>query len=487
MKISVASFGERPKADLLIVPFWEGHVDAHRFPMLQPLVSSGDFKGKQGETAFFYPENGSETRLLLLGLGKEEKGSLESIRRAYAAASRAAQAKKVRSANILVPTSAKLSHEQLLIAAAESLFLTNYSFSKLKGDSLKDNPPVLLEQITWIDVEKSSLNHLERAKKIVDGVFFVRNLVNDNADDKTAALKEAASHFAQNHSHVTTEIFDKKRLEQEKMGLILAVNRGSKQEPCLIISSYKGNPASKEHIVLVGKGITYDTGGLNLKVGDGMLTMKSDMAGAATVLGTVQTAASLGLKINVTAVAPVTENGIDGTSYKPGDVYRAYNGKTVEITNTDAEGRLVLGDALSYAAKNLAPSCLIDFATLTGAIVVALGEEVSGFFTDDENLSKDLMKASKQTGELMWRMPIHPDYKDAMKSEIADLVNSGGRDAGSIKGALFLQEFVGKTPWVHIDFAGPTYVSKPKHYNTAKGTGFGVRLMIDFLERRERH
>ena len=213
--------------------------------------------------------------------------------------------------------------------------------------------------------------------------------------------------------------------------------------------------------------------------------MKCDMSGAAIVLGTVATAAELGLKVNVTAVTPVTENCIDGKSYKLGDVYRAYNGKTVEVNNTDAEGRLVLGDALSYAAKNLDPSCMIDIATLTGSAVVALGEEISALYTPEEGLAKELLDASKKTSELLWRLPLYPDYKESMKSEIADMVNSMGRDAGSIKAAFFLQEFVDDIPWAHIDAAGPCFLSKPKHYHTTQATGYGIRLFIEFLESKQ--
>jgi leucyl aminopeptidase len=201
-------------------------------------------------------------------------------------------------------------------------------------------------------------------------------------------------------------------------------------------------------------------------------------------LGAVRTAAELGLKVNVTAVAPVTENCIGSQSYKLGDVYRSYSGKTVEITNTDAEGRLVLADALAYAVKHLKPTCVIDLATLTGACVVALGEEMAGLFTADEALAQELLEAADQTDELLWRLPVHPDYQEALKSDIADLVNSTGRDAGATKAALFLQEFVGDVPWAHMDIAGPAYLSKPKHYNPTKGTGYGLRMLIDFLEGR---
>jgi leucyl aminopeptidase len=195
-------------------------------------------------------------------------------------------------------------------------------------------------------------------------------------------------------------------------------------------------------------------------------------------------AAELGLKVNVTALAPVTENCIGSKSYKLGDVYTSYSGKTVEINNTDAEGRLILADALSYAAENLNPSCMIDLATLTGACVVALGEDISGLFCNNEKLAEELLESSDQTDELIWRLPIHNDYKDAYKSEIADLLNSGGREAGATKGALFLAEFVGEVPWAHLDIAGPAYLSKPKFYNPMKGTGHGLRLLVDFLKRK---
>ena len=474
-----------------MVPIWEGELASglKKFDAesdLKALQACGDFKAKMGETEFLYREGDKEPRLLLVGLGKAEKVSLESLRKAYAQAVRALRAKEVKSANILLPEIDKFSSLKVFHACADGILLTNYAFTRLKSESsLKENPCVLLEKAVFLDVEPSIAAHLEKWQKIASGVHFARDLVNMNADDKTASvLAKFAKEFEKFSPHIQTSVFDKKRLEQEKMGLLLAVNRGSSHDPCLIISSYQGNPSSKEHVVLVGKGMSYDTGGLNLKPGDGMLTMKCDMAGAATVLATVRTAAELGLKINVTALAPVAENCIDAHSYKPGDVYRGYNGKTVEITNTDAEGRLILADAMSYAAKNLHPSCMIDVATLTGAIVIALGEDMAGLFVNDEELSKDLLAASTATDEILWRMPVHDDYLESMKSEIADLINSGTRDGSSIKAALFLQEFTGDVPWAHLDIAGASYHTKPKHYHTSPATGFGVRLLIEFLEKR---
>ena len=229
-----------------------------------------------------------------------------------------------------------------------------------------------------------------------------------------------------------TTILEKKALEKEKMGLLLAVSRGSDVDPALIQLSYQGDSKSKKHIVLIGKGITYDTGGLSLKPTDGMLTMKCDMAGAATMLATVYTAAELGLPINVTALVPATENSIDGKSYKLGDVYRSMSGKTIEINNTDAEGRLVLADAITYALQHLNPTLLIDAATLTGGIIIALGEEIAGLFSNSDDLAAQLMRSSKASGEMLWQLPLYADYKEMLKSDIANMVNSAGRPASSM-------------------------------------------------------
>lgn len=472
MKFSFSPHLEKG-ADWLVLPFWEGPKAAAEIGSLNIDAAVKDFSGKNGETALCYDEG---HRILLLGLGKQEKATVEALRRAYSFAARAASAKKIKHISIAFPKCKQ--KEEFLQGIAEGLLLTNYSFT-YKHDSLKENPIALLEKVTWIGVDKTPF--LDKLQTIAEGVHFVRDLVNGNADEKIGQLLSAAKKL---HPKIKATTFDKKKLEAEKMGLILAVNRASSLDPFLIQAAYKGNPKSKEHVVLVGKGVTYDTGGLSLKLADGMLTMKCDMSGAATVLGAVKTAAELGLKVNVTAVAPITENCIGSKGYKPGDVYRSYSGKTVEITNTDAEGRLVLADALSFAAANLKPSCLIDIATLTGACVVALGEEIAGLFSNNEDLAEDLMGSSERTDELLCRLPVHNDYLEAYKSEIADLVNSSGRDAGAIKAALFLQEFVGNVPWAHLDIAGPAYITKPKYYNPMKGTGFGLRLLVDFLERR---
>ncbi len=471
----ITGLQKRGKTQLLVLPIWEGPKEAADLGVLKDAIRPAlkDFKGTLGEVATCYVEN---ERILLLGLGKQEKATVEALRKAYAGLVAAARLKQVDTMHLLFPQCKQ--KESFLRGMAEGVLLANYSFT-YKGASEKTPP--LLKSIYWIDAPKTQI--LQRMEVIAAGVHFARDLVNMNADDKVPIkLADIARKL---HPKVQVVVFDKKRIEAEKMGLLLAVNRASVHEPAFIQATYRGDAQSQEHIVLVGKGVTYDTGGLSLKPTDGMVSMKCDMAGAATVLSAVRTAAELGLKVNVTAVVPATENCIGSNSYKLGDVYRSYSGKTVEITNTDAEGRLILADALSFAARTLKPTCLIDLATLTGACVVALGDEIAGLFSPDDALAQELSDAAEEVDEPICKMPFHVDYKEAMKSEIADLVNSfASRDAGAIKAALFLHEFVGDIPWAHLDIAGPAYPSKPKHYYPVKGTGFGLRLLISFLEGR---
>lgn len=488
MKFTLApSLEKRESADLLVLPFWEGPDEACELGRLKEVVRaaarSGDFQGKTGEGSLLYPVGEKEKRILLLGLGKEETVTCETIRRAYSNAVKTAFSKKAKSLNLLFPKSRSIQRDEILRGALEGLLLSNYAFNHLKGDSLKEAAP-LIERACWIGLEKRDEKEIETLRTIIGGVHFARELVNGNADDVTPRfLADTALSLEKFSSKLKTTIYDKKWLQQQKMGLILAVNRASSLDPYLIQVNYKGNPRSKENIVLIGKGVTYDTGGLALKPPEGMLTMKSDMAGGAAVFGAIQTAAALDLKVNITALVPSVENCIDAKSYKLGDVYRSYSGKTIEVNNTDAEGRLILADTLAYAVDVLKPTRIIDLATLTGSIVVALGEEYAGLFSTDDALSKDLLAASETTGELLWQMPLYADYKEAFKSDIADLLNSGGREAGAIKAALFLKEFVGSVPWAHLDIAGPAFWTKPRYYHPTKGTGFGVRLLIELLKK----
>lgn len=480
----------RKTADLLVIPFWKGKKQAESaadIGTLKALVSApikaGDFHGKEGEVSILYLSNQPEARVALLGLGEEEKITAEKLRRAYSALTKVCRKKKLKEINILLPHLPETVEEDPIMGICEGILLTNYAFDKLKHDVLKKEPTVLLLKATLIGADKSELAQAKRYAQIAQGVYLARDLVNDNADNVTPQyLAKVAQDLAHQFPHIKTTVFDKKRIEKEKMGLILAVNRGSNLEPAFIIVEYKGNPKSDDKTVIVGKGITYDTGGLNLKPTGFMETMRCDMGGAATVLGTLLAAATLGLKQNITGVIASTENSIDAASFKPGDVYQSYLGKTVEIGNTDAEGRLVLADALAYVVKNLKPSRIIDFATLTGAIDIALGPEATGMMSTNDQLADALLDSGQATFERLCRLPLYEEYREALKSESADMKNVGGRSGGAIIAGMFLKEFVDDSiPWAHCDIASTAYLSEAKRYLPKHGTGVGVRLMIDFL------
>lgn len=479
----------RKAADLLIIPFWKEKNEIHAAGNISSLKNElelplkvGDFKGKEGEVLFTYIPEGIEPRLALLGLGEKDKLTTESLRRAYASLIKACHAKRIESLNLFVPNVPSLKEESILRGVLEGILLPNYHFTKLKSQSLQNNPPTLVQKVFLIGVEKESIPLIKKYQILVEGVFLARDLVNSNADEVTAEhVAEVAVNIAKVSPHIKATIFDKKRIEKEGMGLLLAVNRGSAVDPSFVLLEYKGKK-SKDHTVLIGKGVTYDTGGLNLK-SSGMETMKADMAGAAVALTTVFVAAKLQLPIHLTAVIPLTDNCIGAQSYKPGDVYKSHAGITVEISNTDAEGRLILADALSYAAKNLKPTRLIDFATLTGGIDIALGNETTGMFSNDDVLADLFIRAGSETFERVWRLPLYDEYKDNLRSDIADIKNAGTRSASSITGAMFLKQFFPEhIPWVHFDIASTAFLSESKRYHPKFATGIGVRLMIEFLQ-----
>lgn len=474
---------DRNAADLLVLPFWEGKKQAEKafkFSEIEKVfeqpLQMGDFKGKEGETFLLYsPQKIKEKRILLLGLGVKEKVSLEICRCAYAAIIKMTHQKKWESINIIVPDL----HE-VFEGVCEGLLLANYAFDKMKKDTV-----TLLKKISLIGSDAKALTLCERLDVIVNAVNFARDLVNSNADEVTPQrLSVIAKELQKDFSKIKTTVFGKKEIEKHKMGLLLAVSRASMHDPALIVMEYRGNPVSKQKTAIVGKGITYDTGGLNIKPTGGIETMKCDMAGAAAVLGTMRAAAELKLKSNLIGVVAATENAVGPEAYKPGDVYISYSGKSVEITNTDAEGRLVLADALSYTVEHLKPTRIIDLATLTGSCVIALGEEVAGLFSNDDTLAQELLEAGEKTFERLWRMPIYREYRDQLKSSIADIKNAGSRKGGASVAACFLQEFVNDIPWAHLDIAGTAYLSDIKSYHPTHATGMGIRLLIEYLYRK---
>lgn len=480
----------RKRADVLALPFWQGKKQAESAGKIGKLaaiaaepIQMGDFTGKEGEVLILYAKGIPEQRLVLLGLGEYEKLTVEKLRRAYASLGKACRSRKVQDINLLVPEIPSLKEAEIIRGVAEGLLLVNYAFTKLKHDVIKDDKPTLLEKATLIGAGKQGIEIARKYATIAEGVYFTRDLVNDNADTVTPQyLAKTAQELAKNLPRVKTTVFDRKRIEKEKMGFLLAVGRAAKQGPSFIIIEYKGNPKSSDNTVLIGKGITYDTGGLHLKPLSGMDTMRCDMGGAAAVLGTILAAAKIGLKSNITGVISSAENAIDAESYKPGDVYTGFTGKTVEITSTDAEGRLVLADALAYAVKHLKPTRMIDLATLTGGIDIALGAEASGLMSNDDVLSEALIRAGQATYERVWRMPLYEEYREQLKSDVADMKNTGGRSASPITAAMFLKEFVGDVPWMHLDIASTAFLADQRRYHPKHATGVGVRLMIEYLE-----
>lgn len=478
---SSKSIPERPSGDVLLIPVRKekktleplanlGTIDkAIRFE----LRSSG-FKGEAGEVHFFCSPELKEKRALLIGLGEEEKLDADAARLAFAKACEMCHKKRLKKLNLI---GAKLPH---FFESIEALLFRNWEFTKLKG---KKGKSILWEHLHIVGGPHDAKQIAERARDLMEGVFFTRNLITDNANNVTPQHLVKVAKELGKHAKTKTTIFNKKRIEKEGMGLFLAVAEGSSYEPAFIIIEYKGAAKSSDKTVLVGKGVTYDTGGLSLKPSTSMDTMKADMSGSACVLGVMKAAQALKLKVNLTVIVATTDNAIGSRSYRPGDVFKSHCGKTVEVLNTDAEGRLTLADAMSYAIKELKPTRMIDVATLTGACVVALGEYVSAVMTRDKALEKQLMSASEKSGEKLWPMPLVKEYRDLLKSDVADLKNIGSRWGSSLQAGLFLEEFTeGLSAWAHLDIAGPAYAEKAYGYFPKHATGYGVRLLIDFLE-----
>ena len=363
-------------------------------------------------------------------------------------------------------------------SCVEGILLGNYSFDKYRKRKKKLS---ILNVVFQYSNKKILDTAAKRAETIISSVAFARDLVNDPAISLTPSELFTRSKKDLSILGVKVTSLNKKELERKKMGGILAVGSGSDNPPQLIILKYKPSGKVNRKVALVGKGVTYDSGGLSIKSTDGMVDMKADMGGAAAVIGTIKAAAEAQLPIELVGIIPAVENMISGSSYKPGDVVTSYSGKTIEVKNTDAEGRIVLADALTYAAEQK-PDEIIDFATLTGAICVALGLIPAGLFSANDKLADALVSAGNSSFERLWRMPFWDDYKVLLKSDIADVSNLGPRWGGAITAAKFLEHFVDeKMAWAHIDLAGPALKNDYNNYTKKYDTGFGVRLMFEYL------
>ncbi len=454
------------------------------------------FTGGVGQSLLFRPGpvgSDPEREIVLVGVGAADafagdKGA-ESLRRAAAAFVRAAGGGS--SASLVVAQVAGLSYERTTEAAAGGSVLASYRFDRYRSE----DAPEALDELVLVgpddDQTAASEAGASRGARIAESVCLARDLVNEPPSSMTP--ERFAKTFLQRFEGapgVTVEVWDEGRIEEEHLGGLLGVARGSTEPPRLVRVEY--DPADPieidgrvPHVAIVGKGITFDSGGLSLKTASGMETMKTDMGGAAAVLSALDAAVALGARIRITAIAPLTENMPGGSATKPGDVLTARNGKTIEVLNTDAEGRLVLSDALSLAAES-EPDAIIDLATLTGAAVVALGKEIAGLMGNDDALLGRVRTAGDQAGEPLWPLPLPDDYRSHIESEIADMRNVGRPgQAGSTAAALLLREFVGDVPWAHLDIAGPARSDENSRYFAKGGTGFGVRTLVELLTSEE--
>ena len=431
------------------------------------------FKGKRSEV-FFVPFS-DKPNIILCGIGAEDELDDESLRRCAAAAAGVCREKSIGRVRVLVP---EPDSAGTLASIAEGMFLANYSFDKYKTKKSENGRSPIQSAVFHTGVREAR-SILHRVEVISRNTLLCRDLVNETSEVSDSAGIAGAARALAKMPGVTCSVLGKKEIEKLRMGLLLAVNRGSSRPPRLVVLKYAGNRGSKKSIALVGKGITFDSGGMNLKPSGSIEDMRTDMAGAAAVLYAFRSIVELKLRKNVYAVMPLTENMLARDSYRPGDVFTAFNGTTVQIGNTDAEGRLVLADALSYVEKSLKPDCIIDIATLTGACVATFGEILAAYLTEDDGLARLVEDAGAATGERVWRLPLHKDYEEAIKSDIADINNiSAVRNAGTIIGAVFLKNFVSAARWIHLDIASTAYNTKPIGYRPKNATGFGVRLLV---------
>jgi leucyl aminopeptidase len=483
---------ESSAADTIIVNLFEGvtapggatgAMDKALGGAITDLIAGGDLKGKVGEVAVLYPRGAIKARrVLIVGLGPAKTFDLEGGRRAAAAAIKRARDLNARHVATIAHGAGIGGQEATAAAQAtiEGSLLASYLFDAPK----KKEPASAIESLTLVTNSAGQIETLTRgarnAEAIAAGVWLARDLVNRPPNVATPThLAEMAQAIAERHGLGLT-IGDRQWAAERRMGAYLAVAQGAGEPPKFIVLEHNADRKDLPTVVLVGKGITFDTGGISIKPSERMGEMKSDMGGAAAVLGAMEVVGRLRLPLRVIGIAPSTENMPDAAAYRPADVITASNGKTIEIISTDAEGRMVLADALVYA-ESYEPDAVIDLATLTGACVVALGDNVAaGIFCNDDGLRDRLLAAGDATYERLWPLPLYEDYRRKINSEVADMKNSGGRFGGVGTSAVFLREFT-NYPWAHLDIAGMALADKAGDYTPTGGTGFGVRLLVEYL------
>ncbi len=442
-----------------------------------------DMEGKMGRLSII-PVVGKKSaqRILLAGLGKKENLTKDTIRFVSGKIAQKARELKLKEFSIIVPPSFVTEQNSSVSQIIEGSKMALYKFDKFKAEKAENSPDLTI----IISKSKKILQTIKTAQIVADGAIFTKSIANLPPNECTPTTLANFAKTVSKKNKMKCTVISKSELKKRGFGGITAVGQGSKNEPKLIILEHNHGSRNEKPIVLVGKAVTFDTGGISLKPGEKMDEMKFDKCGGCTVLGIMKAVSELRLPINVVGIIPSVENMPGGESYRPGDIIKLYNGKTAEILNTDAEGRLILADALAYGEKHYSPKAIIDFATLTGACIIALGTNVAGMVSNNEKLTKKINESSKRTTEEVWELPLNQDYMDMIKSEVADMKNIGiGRAAGTITAAAFLRNAIEDTPWIHIDIAGVAWTqiaTKEKSYNPKGATGFGVRLILDYLQ-----
>lgn len=489
------SLNRCPK-DVIIIPLFEHHIkdyslvkkyDESLYTDITAIIESGDFKGTFGSSVTSYATTGIFKRIYLIGAGKQREFSLDKMRKLVASVDAAMQQCNIRGYTFFMPTLLPL-HDNNYIAGkacSEAVVMSRVAFTQFKS---KKEKKIKDHSVVFFHAPKSEFQKgLDDGHLIALNVNMVREVVNTPSNLLTPIqiAQKAEEIAAQSDGLLTCTVFDENKIKELNMNGILAVAQGSVHPPRFIILQYDGsNGAQQKPIVVVGKGVSFDSGGISIKPWNGMEKMKYDMAGSGAVLGIMKSVADLKLPLNVVGLIPTVENMPSGTAYKPGDVITMASGLTVEVISTDAEGRMILADALHYACEHLKPEAIVDMATLTGACVVALGNKASAILGNNRGLIRRFLQHADDSGERVWELPLWNEYDDMIKSETADIKNVGGPGAGTIVGAVFLKNFIKNTPWVHLDIANTAWNDNADKGYLCKGaTGFGVRLVVEILRR----
>jgi leucyl aminopeptidase len=454
---------------------------------ISACLSSKDFTGKKNQTAVLYPKGRPKfKRIILVGLGSAEDMDVDDARQAAGTAIGKARDLRLNTLTTTAMGAGKggVDAGAATAAVAEGMVLANYSYDAYRTRSKDKRHRVRRVTVVELDNEKfpAVRRNAARGRATAEGACFARDLCSQPSLDLTPrAFAEKAKELVSEKNGISLTVLDEKQIKQHKMGCLLGVAKGSDEPPRFLVLEYKPKEKPRATVCLVGKGVMFDTGGISLKPSDGMDRMKYDMSGAAAVLGVFHALSKLQPDVRVIGLTPSTENMPGGGAIKPGDILTAMNGLTVEVNNTDAEGRLILADALVYA-KRYKPDAIIDLATLTGAVVIALGPHAIGLMGNNDDLLTRVIEAGDDSGERVWQLPTWEAYKELLKSDVADMKNSAGREAGTIAGAMFLEQFVGNYPWVHLDIAGTAWTEKDRPTTPKGSTGVGVRLVLNVLE-----